>query len=104
MSDLELLFLILALLYGWECLCWLPRHTVAFTTWLGRHWQMTSPSTWLGNPRGGFVPAQPLPPLGSFLSAAQFPVSISPEGVLSYVSVSVNAGGRPLQSGRCVPF
>ena len=33
MSDLQLLFLVLALLYGWECACWINRGSVAFRSW-----------------------------------------------------------------------
>lgn len=104
MSDLELLFLILALLYVWECLGWLPRGGMAFTTWLGRRWRMAAPSAWLGNQHGGFALAAPLPPLGRFLHAAPFPVSISPDGVLAFVSTTVHPGWRPPQSGRFFPF
>ena len=104
MSDLELLFLILALLYLWECLCWLPRGGAAFTTWLGRRWRPATPSAWLGNQHGGFALAAPLPPLGRLVHAAQSPVSISPDGVLVFVSTNVNPGWRPPQSGRFVSF
>ena len=34
MSELDLLFLVLAVLYGWECSWWVPRGSVAFRTWL----------------------------------------------------------------------
>ena len=65
MSDLQLLFLVLALLYGWECACWVGRGSVAIRSWLGRRWRITHPGTLLGNQRGGFVFAHPLPPLGT---------------------------------------
>ena len=104
MSDLQWLFLVLAALYGWECACWIRRGTVAFTTWLGRDWHEAHPGTLFGNQRGGFVFAHPLPPLGTFLAANQFPLSLSPEAALAYVATNLNPGWRPAQTGRFLPF
>jgi hypothetical protein len=58
----------------------------------------------LGNQRGGFIFADPLPPLGTVLVASQFPVSLSPEAVLAYVAACPDPGGRPPQTGRIVRF
>lgn len=104
MSEVQLLFLVLALLYGWECAVWLRRGTVAFGTWFGRAWCLQHPGTLAGNQRGGFILAAPLPPLGSLLTATQFPLSLSPEGVIVWVSTNINPGWRPAQSGRFVRF
>jgi len=104
MSDVQLLFLVLALLYGWECACWVRRGSVAFKTWLGRSWRLMHPGTLFGNQRGGFIFAAPLPPLGTFFAANQFPLSLSPEAVLAYVATNVNRDWRPAQAGRLVPF
>jgi len=104
MSDLQWLFLVLALLYGWECACWVRRGSVAFKTWLGRGWQLTHPGTVLGNQRGGFIFASPFPPLGTFFAANQFPLSLSPDAVLAYVAPTVNRDWRPPQSGRFLDF
>jgi hypothetical protein len=104
MSDLQLLFLVLAALYAWECACWLRRGSVAFTTWLGHRWRAKYPGALLGNQRGGFVFAAPLPPLGTLLTANQFPLSLSPETALAFVSTNVNPGFRPAQSGRALPL
>jgi hypothetical protein len=82
MSDLQLLFLILAALYLWECACWVPRGSKAFHTWLGRRWRSSNPGTLLGNQRGGFVLAAPLPPLGFFLTAGPLPFALAPDGLL----------------------
>ena len=104
MSDVQLLFLVLAVLYGWECACWVRRGSVGFVTWLGRNWRAAHPGALFGNQRGGFVLAPPLPPLGTFFTANQFPLSLSPGGVLAFVATSVNPGWRPTQTGRFVPF
>lgn len=104
MSDLQLLFLVLAALYVWECAAWLRRGSVAFRTWWGRTWRVAHPGALLGNARGGIVFGAPLPPLGTLLTAQQFPLSLSPEVALAFVSTNVNPGWRPVQSGRWVRF
>jgi hypothetical protein len=103
-SDWELLFLVLLLLYGWECGCWVRRGSVAFSSWLGRRWRIMHPATLLGNQQGGFVFAQPLPPLGVLLTANQFPLALSPEAVFAFVATSVNPGWRPPQTGNLFRF
>src|SRR5688572_19472712 len=104
MSDVQLLFLVLAALYGWECACWLRRGSVAFTTWLGRQWHEKPPGALIGNSRGGFVFAPPLPPLGTIFTSRPLPLSVSPDGVLAYVATNVNSGWRPAQGGRFQAF
>ena len=104
MSEVQLLFVVLAALYGWECACWMRRGVVAFSTWLGRDWRLLHPGTLAGNQRGGFVFAAPLPPLGTILTTNQFPLSLSPEAALAFVATNVNPGFRPAQSGRFVRF
>ena len=104
MSDVELLFLVLGVIYGWECACWVRRGSVVARTWLGRQWRLAHPSELLGNQRGGFVFAPPLPPLGTLLTGSQYPLSLSPEAVLAYVAPSINPGWRPAQTGRFVRF
>ena len=104
MNELELLFLVLVCLYGWECLCWLKRGSVGFVTWLGQNWRAVHPGTLAGNQHGGFVLAPPLPPLGNLLTGNQFPLSLSAEGVLGFVASNVNPGWRPQQTGRFFRF
>jgi len=104
MTDLELLFLVLAVVYGWECACWLPRGSVGFVTWQGRRWRLKHPGALVGNQRGGFVFASPLPPLGTVFTAHQFPLSISSEVMLGFVAANIGPGARPQQTGRLVRF
>lgn len=100
MSDLELLFLVLALVYGWECGWWVKRGSVVFRTWLGRRWRPVHPATLLGNQQAGVIFAYPLPPLGTMLAGHSLPISLSPEAVLAYIAPGINAGGRPAQTGK----
>src|SRR5258708_17002378 len=104
MSDLEVLFLVLGLVYLWECVYWFRRGTVAFITGWGDHWRLMHPAALMGNQAGGIVPANPLPPLGTLLAGSQSPLSISPEGVFSYVAQSINPGWRPIQAGKYFRF
>jgi hypothetical protein len=81
-SDLELLFLVLVCLYGWECACWLRPGSNAFITWLGKQWRSFDGSP-IGNQHGSFILAPPLPPLGNIVIANPPPLFLSSEGVAS---------------------
>ena len=104
MSDLQWLFVILALLYLWECACWIRRGSVAFRTWMARRWTVVHPGALLGNQKAGFVFTHPLPPLGTIFSGNQLPLSLSPDGALAFVAPSVNPGWRPPQNGQLLPW
>ncbi len=104
MSELQLLYVVLVVIYGWECACWIRRGAVVFRTWLGRKWRPAHPGTLLANQHGGLVFAPPLPPLGTVLTGNQLPVSLSPDGVLAFVASAANPGGRPPQTGGFVRF
>ena len=104
MSDLELLFLVLVVIYGWECGCWVRRGSVVLRTWFGWHWRLAHPGEVFGNQRGGVILAHPLPPLGTVLTGNQYPLSLSPEAALAYVAPSINPGWRPAQTGKLVRF
>jgi len=96
MTDLELLFLVLGIIYLWECGWWAKRGSFGFRTWLGKHWTIATPSRAFGTQRSGLVVSAPLPPLGTLLTTHNFPLLLSPEGVLSQVSpgFDLNAPGR----------
>src|SRR6266404_5641506 len=102
MSDLELLFLVIAILYAWECACWLRLGSVGFLTWFGTRWRIAHPGTLLGNQRGGFIFAPPMPPLGAVLVGQPIPISLSGEGVLAFGTGAVSPGDRSSQSGTAV--
>lgn len=104
MSEWELLYLILVVIYCWECAWWVPRGSVAFLTRHNRLWRIVHPGVLLGNMRGGFIFAHPLPPLGTLLTGSQLPLSLSADAVLAFVAPSVNPSWRPEQTGRLVRF
>src|SRR5882672_8635366 len=100
MSDVELLFLVLALIYTWECACWLPLGSTAFLAWFETRWKVAAPASILGNQKGGFVFAPFLPPLGTIFASHPWPAMISPQGVLA---VAALANGTP-EAGLNVSF
>jgi len=103
-SDLELLFLVLVCLYGWECACWLRSGSVAFLTWFGYRWRAVFAGSVLGNRHGGFILAAPLPPLGRILTANEFPLSFSTEGALTGACSTIRHNFRPQQPNRFCRF
>jgi hypothetical protein len=103
-SELDLLFLVLAALYGWECTCWVRHGSVVFRSWLGRQWRALLPGALLGNQRGGLVFAPPLPPLGTLLLGQPFPLSFSSESVLAYVTPAFSPVAQPVQTRALFPF
>jgi hypothetical protein len=104
MTDLELLFLVLVVIYGWECAGWLPRGSLGFVNWLGPRWRLKQVPNLLGNQKGGFIFASPLPPLGAICVATPLPLSLSPCSVLAFVAPNLNNGPRPQQSGKLISF
>ncbi len=57
-----------------------------------------------GNARGAALLANPLPSFGAVLLSQPFPVSLSPEAMLSFTSVCLDPGGRPPQIARWVRY
>lgn len=104
MTDLELLFLVLGIIYVWECAWWGRRDAVGFRTWFGSRWKVLHPGRLLGNQRGGFAFAHPLPPLGTLLTSNPWPLSLSPEAVLAYVAPAIDSANRLPQTAGFLLF
>lgn len=100
----ETLLFVLILLYLSECLIWVKRESVAFvSSW--RRWRLTTPSSWLGNARGGILFLNPLPPSGKVFLSHLSPVSISPSGVCALNVQTLPSEARsPYQTGDFLPF
>ena len=100
----ETLLFVLILLYLSECLIWVKRESVAFVSaW--RRWRLASPSSWLGNARGGLLFLNPLPPSGKVFLSHLSPVSISPSGVCALNVQTLPSEARsPYQTGEFLPF
>lgn len=100
----ETLLFVLLLLYLSECGIWVKRESVAFVSgW--RRWRLVTPSSWLGNARGGILFLNPLPPSGKILLSHLSPVSISPSGVCALNVQTLPSEARsPYQTGEFLPF
>ena len=100
----ETLLFVLILLYLSECLIWVKRESVAFVSaW--RRWRLATPSSWLGNARGGLLFLNPLPPSGKVYLSHLSPVSISPSGVCAFNVQTLPSEARsPLHTGEFLPF
>jgi len=96
-SDAALLIMVVGLFYLWECIRWLPKDTVCFISLTGECCPRHVFGTLFGNDRGGLAILSLLPGSRSIL-AQQWPVSMSPDGVLAYVSQSLHPTGRPTQT------
>jgi hypothetical protein len=104
MTDLDLLFLVLGIIYILECAWWTKRGSIAFRTWLGLRWQDVYPGRLLGNQRGGLLFSHPLPPLGTLLTGNPLPLSVSAEAVLSYIPPSLDPATRAQQPANLFLF
>lgn len=99
MSDEQTLLAVIAVIYLADCLYWIPRNGLAFSKWIGANWKTRQGSALLGNPRGGFSLANPLPPLGIVTRSIGWTISISPEGACSFYAADIANSGRPPQVG-----
>ena len=104
MGDLESLLLVIAAIYLTECAVWVRRSSVAAQTGWGSQWRLRHPGVVWGNAHGAVVLANPLPPLGTVLLSHPFPVSLSPQAMLSFTAVCLDAGGRPPQAAHWLKY
>src|SRR5580765_6969247 len=104
MGDLESLLLVIAAIYLTECAVWVRRSSVAAQMAWGRLWRLRHPGVVWGNAHGALVLSNPLPPLGTILLSHPFLVSLSPQAMLSFTSVCLDAGGRPPQAARWLKY
>ena len=82
MTDRQILYLALALIYLSECFIWVSSKGIAFRKSV-TEWGVVFSSTLFGNESGGLALAYPLPFLGRFYMTYLMPVSFSPEGILN---------------------
>jgi hypothetical protein len=104
MSEIEIILLVITAIYFTECACWLRADAVAFLSRGRDRWRLAHPSAWLGNLRAGLIFSNPLPPLGSAIIAQQWPLSISPDAIYSYVAQTLSRDGRADQREQYCRF
>lgn len=95
MTDVQLLFIVLAVIYAWECAWWFPHGSSGFRTLFGKRWRLVLPGVLLGNQKGGFIFSHPLPPLGTLLAANECPLMLSPKG-LGVLTEALSTGDERL--------
>ena len=100
MGELQSLLLVLSLIYLSECLVWVRRGAAAFANWWSPNYSIRHPGTLAGNHRGGWLLANPFPPLDGLFLAAPLPFSLSPQAVYAYCSACLNPAGRPPHTGK----
>ena len=104
MGELESLLLVLALIYLSECLVWVRRGALAFTSWRGNLFVVRPSGTWIGNQRGSLLVSNPFPPLGTVFVVPELPLSLSASAVYAYSSVCLDRAGRPWQTAKHFSF
>lgn len=95
MTDEQFLLLIFSILYLSECLEWLPRWYVGFSTIGNRRWKVRHPSREFGNESGGLLWKTPFPPLGRFVAVQPLPVVLADGGIVVCALHSPNPGQAP---------
>lgn len=101
MADGYLLYLVLWLLYLWECARWVGRSAVVFERpWL-RGWVARRGSRVFGSSSGGFVLGNPFPPGGVQFPTHPDPICLSPIGIVPF---EFGAIGRGEYDRRSEPF
>ena len=103
MTDLQFLILALLAIYLSECFFWVPRGSVVLRCLFGR-FAILHPSPLIGSYRAGIVLLNPLPPLGQAFPCHQWPLSLTPQGVYSFVPQVPHQHDRPEHLALYLPF
>jgi hypothetical protein len=102
MRDFIELLSVFAGIYLFDCIHWARRETVAFRSWWTRRMRVVAGEDMQGNETHGIVLAQPLLPFGRVFLTQTFPLSLTRDVAVSFVSLATNPGPRPSQVGRIV--
>lgn len=81
MSDELALLFVLVFIYLAECVFWVRRDWVAFSSLFSERFRLRYPESLGANQHGRFLLSNPLPPLGSVFLCQRWPLSLSPNGV-----------------------
>ena len=104
MTDEQHLLIIMCALYLLECVKWIPKNSFVFKSHNGFRFHLSVPGTIFGNDKGGLVFFNPLPPLGIYINCYLNSISISPDAIFSYISLSFEKNARWYQSERLKPL
>lgn len=97
MNDNQILLFVVAVIYLIECFFLVKRDTFVFLNPFGLRWHPAYSSNIIGNYSKGAIFSNPLPLLGITLFCQSLPISLSPDGIYSYVSLAPYPCGRVQQ-------
>lgn len=104
MTDSETLYLVLVVLYVLEGAAWVPRGSMALVARSASSAHPKLPHRTIGNARGGAVLGFPFLSEATIFVVPQWPVSLSPEGILFWVAESMELEERAEHPGRFFRF
>ncbi|MFH1843497.1 MAG: hypothetical protein ABIF77_09860 [bacterium] len=104
MSDTQSIFLVLVLIYVWECFVLAPRQSGIFASTPGGGYRLTHTGNTFTLRGRGLHFINPLPPLGQVFLCRLWPISITPAAVYGYTSHTFNPGPRLHDDGDCYQF
>ena len=104
MTEGQTLFVILSLLYLSDCLVWIGRRTVLFSSRWCRGWRSKFSGEYFSNAEGSVTLLNPLPPLGNNFLGHWIPVSISPTGICDFTIQALKGTARPFQTGMVLTY
>jgi hypothetical protein len=103
MSDVETIFVVLAIFYLYEGVALLTGPARTFGSQWGRRFRPRPADGFWGNETRS-VHLAPLLPTGAMLVAEHWPISVGPEGVLGFTAAAPGARFRPNATERFIPF
>ncbi len=95
MTDGQLLYLIMALVYAAECLVWLPKGAYACLRSIGKRRRLSPAPSNFSSSKGGWIMAAPFPGLGTVFVTRSWPLCVTEDGVAAFSIESPNPGNRP---------
>ena len=104
MTDGQTLFLVLVLLYVFDCVVWVGARTALFVSPWCCGWRVAFAGPHLGNRDGSAFLGNPLPPLGTVFAAHWLPVSLSPDGICSFGFQPPGSARRARRSGNALAY
>ncbi len=103
LSDAEIILLVLAAFYLFDCCYRLDEGTLAFLSADGRRFRLLRAAPYLASQRGGILLSGIYPWSQTFL-ATSLPVSLDRDGAYSYAASALSPRGRGLPECRYVRF
>jgi hypothetical protein len=100
MSDLEFFYVVWVAFYLWECSHWLLTPVVPFVSWFGGTFRRARPFFVASSRGAGLVLASPIPLWGTLLAASEWPLAVSPLGVVTLDGTTVSFADQPRFQAR----